>query len=382
MRSTLLSSFVALCPALAVAAPLTIAHQGRLVGPSGAPLSGPHDVRVRLYDVSSAVVHDETFASVPFQDGYFSVVLGGGVALQPEDLANGPVLLGVAVDGGAELGVRQQLHAAPYAIEASSVVLGGHTACNPANNGRLRWTGSTIDVCNGSSWLIASRPGLPRSCQELYQSAPWTTSGTYTIDPNGGSTSDSFVAYCEMALAGGGWTRVAAMSSTFSVCGMVNAQGTSADVASGTAPSWLPAATVSTIPWNQEVLLVDGAVTNWVQWRSTNSAFTWQAIADGTIGTTNSASYGAQFRRHNESTFTAANGTTGCNKNGGDCLLGSYQGSSQWTMILGIGAYGRNSHAQDASCQSHADTSQHRGMYSGFYGSPESWARAGFVYVR
>ncbi len=44
------------------------------------------------------------------------------------------------------------------------------------------------------------------SCKALVEAAPLTVSGVYWLDPTGGDTADAFQTWCEMELAGGGWT--------------------------------------------------------------------------------------------------------------------------------------------------------------------------------
>ncbi|MFO0885667.1 MAG: fibrinogen-like YCDxxxxGGGW domain-containing protein [Pirellulales bacterium] len=46
------------------------------------------------------------------------------------------------------------------------------------------------------------------SAQAILNANPGAPSGVYWIDPNGGSTSDAFLAYADMTTSGGGWTQV------------------------------------------------------------------------------------------------------------------------------------------------------------------------------
>ena len=60
----------------------------------------------------------------------------------------------------------------------------------------------------------ASVCALAKSCADLHTAAPKLVSGTYTIDPNGGSSTDAFEVWCDMSTSGGGWTLVMSSSHT------------------------------------------------------------------------------------------------------------------------------------------------------------------------
>jgi hypothetical protein len=319
---------------------------------------------------------------VALDDGYFTVVLGSGRALEPDDFDAGTVLIGVSIDG-VELPVRQELHAVPYALRAGGVQLGNVATCNTGAAGTLRWDGSTLALCDGTRWASVrttadgSTAAPAVSCRQLHEDWPQFPSDTYWLDPNGGSPADAFPAYCEMSIADGGWTRVAHLAVNYSVCGLGAALNTPADVAAGgSTTAWLSPAQVEAIGLvDREVLLVD-TPTNWVRYSSAHADWTWTNVANGVINPSNVASYGVQYRRHSDSAFTALTSVNGCTKNGGSCLLSGYHTGGTWTIILGIGAYGRNIYLQDAACQTHPDTAPHDAMHNG------GWNTDGDVYIR
>ncbi|XP_078357576.1 uncharacterized protein LOC144642489 [Oculina patagonica] len=97
--------------------------------------------------------------------------------------------------------------------------------CTLKTAGTVRYSTSqkALQLCDGSAWLslvtarkghVANSPG--RHCQDILNSGQSHGSGLYWIDPNGGSTDDSFQAFCDMDTERGGWTLVATkVSSSF-----------------------------------------------------------------------------------------------------------------------------------------------------------------------
>lgn len=84
--------------------------------------------------------------------------------------------------------------------------------------GTVRYSSSQkiLQLCDGSTWLplltagkghVSHNPG--RHCLDILNSGQSRGSGLYWVDPNGGSTDDSFQAFCDMKTESGGWTLVA-----------------------------------------------------------------------------------------------------------------------------------------------------------------------------
>ena len=59
------------------------------------------------------------------------------------------------------------------------------------------------------NFVLGYSPDVPaKSCKELKLKNPETQSGSYWLDPDGGSINNAFVGYCDMDTDGGGWTLV------------------------------------------------------------------------------------------------------------------------------------------------------------------------------
>lgn len=123
LRLTLLAALFA--PALAVAAPGTIQHSGRMIDATGAAVDGVQSVTFRLYSAAAggSAIWTET-KSVSFDNGYFSATLGDSSAIGDSVLDNGSLYLSIALDSGAELSPRLPVNAVPYALQAKGLASG------------------------------------------------------------------------------------------------------------------------------------------------------------------------------------------------------------------------------------------------------------------
>jgi hypothetical protein len=84
--------------------------------------------------------------------------------------------------------------------------------CGQAIGGTLRWTGTNLEICNGTGWVALytvkngkSQAQAATSCADILSGLPGAKDGVYWLDPNGGATSDAFEAWCDMTIDGGGW---------------------------------------------------------------------------------------------------------------------------------------------------------------------------------
>lgn len=199
--------------ALAVAAPTTTVHSGRLLGDDGAGISDTVSMRVDLYDATPTSLWHETH-TVTLEDGYYSLVLGTQTPLDSAALLD-------ATDIGLTIGTsdwKMPLHAAPVALATHGTLRLDETTqgtCDTVTEGNLQWTGDDLVFCDGARWVHlysrhdgSSAAYATTSCKALHEAFPSLPSGGYWIDPDGGDTSDAYHLWCDMDNDGGGWTLV------------------------------------------------------------------------------------------------------------------------------------------------------------------------------
>jgi hypothetical protein len=192
--------FLALCPALAAAAPVDLAWQGRLLATDGTPLSGTHTLRLRLYDdalsfLPGDTLKDQTFTNVPVDQGFVSLRLTGVDSAH----LTGDVWVGVTVDGGAELAPRDQIVFAPkaaYSAVTEAVRVEGAASGGCTTTGAIRFDTSlnSLRVCNGTQWVTIGAGGSSSSTTSA--TAAWSFTNGYaddsghnvTLSPSGGAS--------------------------------------------------------------------------------------------------------------------------------------------------------------------------------------------------
>ncbi|MBM75166.1 MAG: hypothetical protein CMK59_07180, partial [Proteobacteria bacterium] len=147
-----------LLSALALGVPLQMVQQGRVVDSSGVPYEGAHVFEFRIYDEQTGgnLLWTEIHAANVL-NGYYSVVLGADVLLNPLDesvLALYPLYLELEIDTGTPL-ARQPIQSAPYAqmsgvaesvdggsVNASDISIGGAPVVDSGRN----WVGEPLTV--------------------------------------------------------------------------------------------------------------------------------------------------------------------------------------------------------------------------------------------
>jgi hypothetical protein len=172
----------------AVAAPITLHHQSRLLDAAGAPIAGPHEVTLTLWDDATSTASGDRlwtaqYPATPFQDGYasFDLVLSTtGGAIDSAWFA-APVWLEVSV-GGAPLGPRLRVRDVPGASGTGTVP----NVLEARNTGGTRVT----SAMEGTPVVVVGH-AFGSSPQVLFDESPLTLS----------SASDTSVQFTAPALS-------------------------------------------------------------------------------------------------------------------------------------------------------------------------------------
>ena len=65
----------------------------------------------------------------------------------------------------------------------------------------------------------------PVSCAAIHATCPGLGSNSYYIDPNGGSSADAFLVYCDMSTLTGGWTVIVGPANPYAHCDAYQSNG-------------------------------------------------------------------------------------------------------------------------------------------------------------
>lgn len=242
----------------ALASPMTLMHQARVLDASGAPVSGTRAVEMSLWTSSTSTLpadrlHVETFPTVQLSDGYLAVELGTVSTLDTAVFAHPEVWVQVALTPGGTMS-RQRLATVPAAATAARIAPTTATCdgTNPDDAGLLRYDGGTFYGCTPWGWAVLGtlRPNsgdelavAGTSCKTIHDLYPSITDGPRWV--TGGQTTPVRV-WCDMA--GGGWTLI---YSSQAVAGLGDRGGAASGLLASMTPAgsmltvWLPFTTVS-----------------------------------------------------------------------------------------------------------------------------------------
>lgn len=136
----------------AAAVPTTVTHQGRLFNASGQPINETLDVTFAIYDAADATVPIwSEVHSVTFEEGYFSIDLGGQVPFGDGTFDGSIRYLGIAVGADPEMTPRANIQSVPYALLANNVN-GDITPTSISING--------VEIINSTGEWVGSPTGL------------------------------------------------------------------------------------------------------------------------------------------------------------------------------------------------------------------------------
>lgn len=129
---------------------------------------------------------------------------------------------------------------APYGIKLGNLT----TTCNTANAEVLRLNAGALERCTGSEWVSAAAIPATRTCKTIKDANAGATNGNYTLVAAG----KAFLAYCDMAFMGGGWTLIQSH--------LLNVASQEGPTALGGSARWLQADLVQSLALTSSQVLI------------------------------------------------------------------------------------------------------------------------------
>jgi hypothetical protein len=176
-------------PAVKAQAPRSISYQGQIMDNGTLIPDGPHTITVTMYETRTGQVElYQKTEIVMTERGTFAMTLD---AIPESVKFDGPLYIGVKIDGSKELTPRTQLTAAPYALNVPTVTI---TSIEPKDGTIMvdNGTGPTVKIGIPSAAISSSKIQNGAVTNEKIESMSWSkiTSKPTSFPPEGSAGGD------------------------------------------------------------------------------------------------------------------------------------------------------------------------------------------------
>ncbi len=155
--SMLRALLIAALPSVALAAPVELPVQARILDAAGGPLNGTYGLRVSLWSSASPIdpvdaTFSEELSGIRIEDGYLSVSLGGADTLDSTVLAQ-ELWVSFAIDGAPDMLPRQRIGTSPKAATLEGLSPGDIATLTTGGNADLLHTHAQMVVETAKPWF-------------------------------------------------------------------------------------------------------------------------------------------------------------------------------------------------------------------------------------